>query len=72
MFGPQNSLPYKTFYKKSDELTKSSFTHNLHDLRYQLNGSGRDTYIYNNNGGLSNVTKFKDPQPMLQSTQYLP
>jgi hypothetical protein len=72
MFGPQNALPYKTFYKKSDELTKSGFTTNLHDLRYQLNGSGRDTYIFNNNGGFANVSNVKDPNPMLQSTQYLP
>lgn len=45
--------PMKTFANPHDQNTRTSFTNNLHDLRYKGNGRGRDTYIFNNNGGFS-------------------
>ena len=33
------------------ETSVTNFTNNWAGLRYQINGGGRDTYIYNDNGG---------------------
>lgn len=33
------------------ETTVTNFSKNWQGLKYHINGSGRDTYIYNDNGG---------------------
>jgi hypothetical protein len=65
------SIPYKTFYNPHSEMSKSQFNRNIVDVRYKENGGGRDSYIYNNNGGMS-ISNTIQPQSMLQSTRYLP
>jgi len=52
MIGANNGLPQNNF-DQSGVLTSSQFTRNLYDLKYRGNGSGRDSYIYENNGGFS-------------------
>jgi len=41
-----------TFFKPNEETNNLTITHNLNDIHYRANGSGRDGYIYLNNGGL--------------------
>ena len=54
VFGPKNNRPYKLI-GVSDELSPTKLTMNLHNLNYHQNGTGRDSYIYHNNGGYHNV-----------------
>jgi hypothetical protein len=35
----------------SKETTHTSYTRSIAGLKYNINGSGRDTYIYNDQGG---------------------
>jgi nitrous oxidase accessory protein NosD len=44
---------YSSFGFKNNELTKSMYASKMADVMYHQNGTGRDTYIYNNNGGFS-------------------
>jgi len=53
MLSDTNHFPIKTFANPKSQLTKSNFNHNLHDLRYKRDGRGRDSYIFNSNGGFS-------------------
>ncbi len=53
MLANTNYLPMKTFANTKNQNTRSTFTYNLHDLRYKNNGQGRDSYIYGSNGGFS-------------------
>lgn len=53
MFSPNNHKPFVTI-EKPNHLTASQFTHNLHDQKYHVNHGGRDTYIFDNNGGFYN------------------
>ena len=39
------------------ETSVTSFNKNWHGIRYSINGSGRDTYIYNDNGGFGSMYK---------------
>jgi len=48
-----NCVPVRTFADPKSQLSKSAFTYNLSDLRYKRDGLGRDSYIYNSNGGFS-------------------
>ena len=41
--------------KGGDEFTKSRFHNKMADVMYHINGTGRDTYIYNNNGGFAEM-----------------
>lgn len=38
---------------RSNNFTRTQFHNKMADVMYHQNGSGRDTYIYNNNGGFS-------------------
>lgn len=56
-------------------MTSVSYPHNIMDQRYQLNHTGRDTYIWDNNGGFSNVNHVEartERNRMNQTTQMLP
>ena len=48
---PQNYHPLATF----THLYEPRHVSNQKDLRYKLNNTGRDTYIYSNNGGFSTI-----------------
>ena len=41
-----------TFSPHKDVNDNLSLTHNLRDLQYRADGSGRDSHIYRNNGGM--------------------
>mgnify|MGYP000945809250 CR=1 FL=1 len=41
-----------SFFKRNNENTRLRFVTNYHDLHYRSNGSGRDTYVAHNNGGM--------------------
>jgi hypothetical protein len=50
---PGSYVPIRgTFFKKHDSNTNLSITRNIRDLKYKTNGGGRDSYIYDNNGGM--------------------
>ena len=51
MFGPTKHSPMKTFTDDRNATTHINFTRNLHELKYRASGTGRDSYIYSNNGG---------------------
>lgn len=70
MFGSKQHLPHVTI-GKSNDMSKSSFVHNLHDLNYHQNGTGRDSYIYENNGGFS-VPKAREHSTVGLSTKMFP
>ena len=61
MIGANNGLPQNNF-DQSGVLTSSQFTRNLYDLKYRGNGSGRDSYIYENNGGFSSKVVYSSPK----------
>jgi hypothetical protein len=44
---------YSSFAKNNAELTKNRWSNKMQDVMYHLNGTGRDTYIFNNNGGFA-------------------
>lgn len=69
MFSPRNSKPMSTFDRRTNQTLNTSFTHNLHDMRYKTNHGGRDSYIQDSNGGftISNVIV-----PSHQTTAMLP
>ncbi len=39
------------------ETRHTNFNHNLNGLSYRVGGGGRDTYIFNDNGGFSSMHK---------------
>ena len=47
----------------------TGFTKNWRSLAYQINGSGRDTYIYNDNGGFNSMFK---PRQQDKISTFLP
>lgn len=55
MFGPTKHYPvsnaFSDFNHKKQATTSINFTKNLHELHFRASGSGRDGYIYQNNGG---------------------
>ena len=51
------------------ETSKTNFTKNWAGLRYHVGGNGRDTYIFNDNGGNSIMNK---PRYQEKSTGFLP
>ena len=69
MIGPNNGLP-QNYFDQSGTLSSSQFTRNLYDLKYRGNGTGRDSYIYENNGGFS--TKIINHSPKHGTTAMLP
>lgn len=54
MFGgsPQQYEPRRTFGSNSQAMSKSQFTQDR-GIIYKTDGSGRDTYIFSDNGGFS-------------------
>ena len=44
-----------SFLIPNNETTYTNFNHRVGDIGYKVNGGGRDTYIYNDNGGFSNM-----------------
>ena len=44
------------------ETTRNNFVKNHADLRYHINGGGRDTYIYNDNGGFNQMYRARDQE----------
>lgn len=40
-------------YSKTSDLTKTMYCNKMADVMYHINGTGRDTYIFNNNGGFA-------------------
>jgi len=57
-----NNFPIKTFSNAVSSLQDYNRINLMRDrgIIYQPNGGGRDTYIYNNNGGFA---KMKEPIP---------
>lgn len=54
MFSPNsNYKPVKLIDKKPNQTLTTLFTRNLNDIKYRANGSGRDSYVFDNNGGYS-------------------
>jgi len=51
------------------ETTVTNFSKNWQGLKYHINGSGRDTYIYNDNGGNAAM---HGPRNQNKPTQFLP
>ena len=50
---PGSYVPIKgSFIKANNSNSNLSITRNIRDLKYRTNGGGRDTYIYDNNGGM--------------------
>jgi hypothetical protein len=41
----------RTFTDEKNATTSINFTKNLHGMMFRQNGTGRDSYIYANNGG---------------------
>ena len=54
--------------KKQAELTKTAFVIDR-GIHYKINGSGRDTYIYNDNGGFC---KMYQPNQYDKATLFFP
>ena len=52
------------------ETSVTNFTKNWQGLRYHINGSGRDTYIYNDNGGNNAMYSPRAQEKIMQ--QFLP
>ena len=48
-FGVKSGLPKET--------TNTNYNHNLHGLNYRVGGGGRDTYIFNDNGGFTSLNR---------------
>ena len=42
---------------QAKETRHTNFNHNLNGLSYRVGGGGRDTYIFNDNGGFSSMHK---------------
>ena len=55
--------------KAPPETNVTTFTNNWHGLKYNINGTGRDTYIYNDNGGFNSTYK---PRVQDRSGNFLP
>lgn len=59
MFAPTNYLPFaQTFQRDTigrSRRVSTDFNHNLADVQFRASGSGRDSYIYADNGGFSNI-----------------
>ena len=55
MFGVNvnKQQPLSNFNSGKKETTVTNYNKNWHDMRYKTNGGGRDTYIYNDNGGFN-------------------
>jgi len=58
-------------------MTKTLYCNKMADVMYHINGSGRDTYIFSNNGGFSAVmhqplTKCQKPGNFLPSVKGSP
>lgn len=51
------------------ETSVTNFNKNWQGLKYNINGSGRDTYIYNDNGGNAAM---HGPRSQNRPTQFLP
>jgi hypothetical protein len=55
---------FSDFNNKKHATTSINFTKNLHELHFRASGSGRDGYIYQNNGGFgSPQTVSANPNP---------
>jgi len=62
---------------KNNEMTKTIYCNKMADIMYHINGSGRDTYIFNNNGGFSSImhqphTNCQKPGKFLPSVKVSP
>jgi hypothetical protein len=73
MFGNSRA----TKISKNNEMTKTLYCNKMADVMYHINGSGRDTYIFSNNGGFSSVmhqplTKCQKPGNFLPSVKGSP
>ena len=44
---------YESNYGGPKETTVTNFNKNFAGIKYNTNGGGRDTYIYNSNGGFA-------------------
>jgi len=42
-------------FAKTGDLTKTIYCNKMADVMYHINGTGLDTYIFNNNGGFSTM-----------------
>ena len=66
MFGPNKydtgSRHFNGVTTHQSETTRNNFVRNHADLRYHINGGGRDTYIYNDNGGFGAMYKARDQE----------
>ena len=54
---------------KKAEVTHTSFANKMADVMYHINGSGRDTYIYNDNGGFNEMHR---PREQDKPGRFLP
>ena len=46
---------YVSSGQKANEITHVNFNRSFAGMKYQINGSGRDTYIYNDQGGFGTM-----------------
>jgi hypothetical protein len=54
----------RTFTDVKNATTSINFTKNLHGMMFRQNGTGRDGYIYANNGGFCSPQTFAtNPNP---------
>ena len=53
MFAPKSNRDQMLSQRRVSDITASMFTRNLYDLKYRAQGTGRDSYIYDNNGGFT-------------------
>ena len=58
MFSPiTNYKPFAQIDNNQNQTLTTLFTRNLNDMKYRASGSGRDSYVFDSNGGftISNV-----------------
>ena len=56
MFSPTKHVPQSsTFTDNKNATTSINFTKNLHDMQFRAQGTGRDSYIYADNGGFTTM-----------------
>lgn len=53
MFGSDRGQNNKLQTRRVSDMTSSMFTRNLYDMKYRPGGTGRDSYIYDTNGGFT-------------------
>ena len=69
MFGSDRGQNLQS--RRVSDMTSSMFTRNLYDMKYRAAGTGRDSYIYDTNGGFtcSNIPESKPLPGKMHSPQ---